>query len=211
MTADYRDFYWISPTVEPRRQRGFVRAESGWQSGRRPFKQRRPARVESFIGVYDEAWAAYGPGQIVTEYGLRWAFERGLDFDFRIGAEHYKYEWATRTSTVTTFSSHDLARLATWQSFTGTAYRSPQAKAGARAFLSREELRRTLVGGAARRLLRRRSRRSLAGFLVFLIHPERAAAAILVQIVTALGRCRTRRRARKAGRSRNSRTSCHRP
>ncbi len=60
-------------------------------------------RVESFIGVYDEAWAAYGPGQIVTEYCLRWAFERGLDFDFRIGAERYKYEWATRTSTVTTF------------------------------------------------------------------------------------------------------------
>ncbi len=57
-------------------------------------------RVESFMGVYDVAWASYGPGQIIAEYCLRWAFERGLDFDFRIGTEPYKYDWAKQSCAV---------------------------------------------------------------------------------------------------------------
>jgi len=59
-------------------------------------------RVEYLIGAFDAAWTSYGTGQIVTEYGLRWAFENGLDYDFRIGAESYKYKWATRSCATST-------------------------------------------------------------------------------------------------------------
>jgi CelD/BcsL family acetyltransferase involved in cellulose biosynthesis len=61
-----------------------------------------PCRVEYLIGAFDAAWTSYGAGQIVTEYGLRWAFEHGLDYDFRIGAEGYKYKWATRSCATST-------------------------------------------------------------------------------------------------------------
>jgi CelD/BcsL family acetyltransferase involved in cellulose biosynthesis len=30
---------------------------------------------------------------VLTEHVLRWAFERGLDVDFRIGDEPYKEKW----------------------------------------------------------------------------------------------------------------------
>lgn len=52
---------------------------------------------EVFIGVYDPAMNAFSPGQILTDHCLAWAFERGLDYDLRIGDAFYKRGWAPRT------------------------------------------------------------------------------------------------------------------
>jgi len=54
------------------------------------------ARVEALINVYDRAWRGYAPGQLVMEQCIAWAFERGLDFDLRIGDAAYKRSWASR-------------------------------------------------------------------------------------------------------------------
>jgi CelD/BcsL family acetyltransferase involved in cellulose biosynthesis len=53
-------------------------------------------RVEFLIGAFDEQWARYSPGQILMLECIRWSFERGLDYDFRIGDEAYKSTWARR-------------------------------------------------------------------------------------------------------------------
>jgi len=53
-------------------------------------------RLEFFIGAHDPEFSAYSPGEIVTEECLRWALERDLDYDFRIGDEAYKFAWARR-------------------------------------------------------------------------------------------------------------------
>jgi len=51
-------------------------------------------RVEYYLSAYDPEWSPYSPGAILIEYLLQWAFERDLDFDFRIGGQAYKYKWA---------------------------------------------------------------------------------------------------------------------
>jgi CelD/BcsL family acetyltransferase involved in cellulose biosynthesis len=61
------------------------------------------SRIEFYIGVYDAEWGSYSPGEIVTEACLQWAFERGLDYDFRIGVEAYKSTWAKRSLGTVTF------------------------------------------------------------------------------------------------------------
>ena len=53
--------------------------------------------VEYYFSSYDTEWNHYSPGVILIEYLLQWAFERGLDFDFRIGDQAYKYKWAERS------------------------------------------------------------------------------------------------------------------
>lgn len=60
-------------------------------------------RFEAMIGVYDPEWSNFSPGQILTEHCLAWAFERGLDFDLRIGAEPYKRDWAPRACNTTSW------------------------------------------------------------------------------------------------------------
>ena len=54
-------------------------------------------RFESYMVAYDPKWKSYSPGNILSEYTLQWAFDRGLDFDLRIGNEPYKYRWAKRS------------------------------------------------------------------------------------------------------------------
>lgn len=61
-------------------------------------------RIEGYVGAYDPAWSAGSPGNVLTEHVLRWAFERGLDVDFRIGDEQYKDRWTDR-----------VVDTATWQ------------------------------------------------------------------------------------------------
>lgn len=74
-------------------------------------------RVECLVGAFDAAWTSYGAGQIVTECGLQWAFENGLDYDFRIGAEDFKYKLAGRSCSTST------VHLATsWRAFPAVAY-----------------------------------------------------------------------------------------
>lgn len=54
------------------------------------------SRVELFVRAYDPSWARYAPGKLLNAHCLRWAFDRGLGYDFRIGTEPYKYLWADR-------------------------------------------------------------------------------------------------------------------
>lgn len=59
-------------------------------------------RVEGYVSAYDRAWRACAPGNVLIEHVVRWAFERGLDVDFRIGDQPYKEKWADhRIDTVT--------------------------------------------------------------------------------------------------------------
>jgi CelD/BcsL family acetyltransferase involved in cellulose biosynthesis len=62
-----------------------------------------PTRFEAHIGVYDPEWSFFAPGQVLTEHCLDWAFERGLDFDLRVGEEAYKRDWATRSCDTTSW------------------------------------------------------------------------------------------------------------
>lgn len=51
-------------------------------------------RVEFLIGCQDPAWGRYSTGELLMQDCLDWTFQRGLDYDFRIGDEPYKATWA---------------------------------------------------------------------------------------------------------------------
>jgi CelD/BcsL family acetyltransferase involved in cellulose biosynthesis len=57
-------------------------------------------RVEYYSNAYDDEWSTYSPGSVLIEYLLQWTFERGLDFDFRIGDQAYKYKWAKQSCNI---------------------------------------------------------------------------------------------------------------
>jgi CelD/BcsL family acetyltransferase involved in cellulose biosynthesis len=61
------------------------------------------SRCEGFITVYDPAFAAYSPGQIILADCLKWCQEQGLTYDFRIGEESYKRDWANGDCLATTY------------------------------------------------------------------------------------------------------------
>ncbi|HYD07157.1 MAG TPA: GNAT family N-acetyltransferase, partial [Reyranella sp.] len=54
-------------------------------------------RLEGYLSGFDSKWAHCSPGHLLVEYTARWAFERGLDLDTRIGDERYKQDWATHS------------------------------------------------------------------------------------------------------------------
>jgi CelD/BcsL family acetyltransferase involved in cellulose biosynthesis len=54
-------------------------------------------RAECLNTVYDRAYGKYGPGQLLIEECVKWAFEHDLIYDLRIGDEPYKGDWATDT------------------------------------------------------------------------------------------------------------------
>lgn len=58
------------------------------------------SRVEGFLSAYDLQWSIYSPGSLLTDYVMQWAFERGLDFDFRHGDQPHKYKWAKKSNVV---------------------------------------------------------------------------------------------------------------
>lgn len=58
---------------------------------------------ESFISTYDAEYRKFAPGRILLEHILRWAFERRLGYDFRIGDEDYKFLWCNGECPVTDF------------------------------------------------------------------------------------------------------------
>jgi CelD/BcsL family acetyltransferase involved in cellulose biosynthesis len=51
-------------------------------------------RIEMMNTVFESEYGKYGPGQILMEECLKWALERRLDFDMRIGDYPYKRSWA---------------------------------------------------------------------------------------------------------------------
>jgi CelD/BcsL family acetyltransferase involved in cellulose biosynthesis len=54
------------------------------------------ARVEGFVTTYDEAYAKASPGKLLRYEAARWAFERGLVYDLRIGGDAHKGRWANQ-------------------------------------------------------------------------------------------------------------------
>ena len=60
-------------------------------------------RVELVIAAFDPTFSKYGPGHLLFEGVLKWAFERRLDCDFRLGREAYKKLWTNSTSEAITY------------------------------------------------------------------------------------------------------------
>lgn len=60
-------------------------------------------RVGALVGFYDKEWRSFAPGQLLTEHCIRWAFDRGLDYDLRIGDDSYKRNWECRPYTTNTW------------------------------------------------------------------------------------------------------------
>lgn len=60
-------------------------------------------RYEGFIAAQDPEFANYSVGSIILIKTLEWLFHQGLAYDFRIGAEPYKREWATGNCPTTTY------------------------------------------------------------------------------------------------------------
>lgn len=60
-------------------------------------------RFEFFIVANDPAFENLSPGKILVEFIARWAFERGLEFDFRMVATDYKLRWANAEAVSTTW------------------------------------------------------------------------------------------------------------
>ncbi len=53
-----------------------------------------PSVFEFYITAYDAALENYSPGKVLLEHLTRWAFDRGLAFDFRVVTVPYKEQWA---------------------------------------------------------------------------------------------------------------------
>lgn len=67
-------------------------------------------RLEGYIGAFDGEFGKYSPGQILLGHILKWAFECGLDIDFRIGDQSYKRSWINRESEAITYEIADSPR-----------------------------------------------------------------------------------------------------
>ena len=52
--------------------------------------------LEAVIAAYDRSYYQYGPGQLLYEDLLKWACQRRLVFDFRLGNALYKRYWTNR-------------------------------------------------------------------------------------------------------------------
>jgi CelD/BcsL family acetyltransferase involved in cellulose biosynthesis len=60
-------------------------------------------RVENVIAVFEPAYGRYGPGQLLYEDILKWAFKQRLDCDFRLGNQPYKQSWTNSISEAITY------------------------------------------------------------------------------------------------------------
>ncbi len=72
-------------------------------------------RMELYLMAYDREWRSYGPGRLIFEEMVRWAFDKQLSVvDFRTGVEPFKYD----------FTSDETRRIDCFVpcSFWGTCY-----------------------------------------------------------------------------------------
>ena len=101
---DYRDFL-TALASRPRQQAGAVlftlRVDGKLVASK--LGTLDPQRLEIQMDVYDPAWSESAPGRLLTGYCLEWAFERGLDFVFRLGEEAFKRDWAPHSCDVVTW------------------------------------------------------------------------------------------------------------
>jgi len=65
--------------------------------------RRDSLRVEMLNTVFDPAYARYRVGHLLTAEALHWAYERGLDFDMRIGDYPYKRLWCNAACDTLTY------------------------------------------------------------------------------------------------------------
>lgn len=61
------------------------------------------ACYEGFIAAQDPAFSQYSVGTIILIECLKWCIASGRSYDFRIGAESYKLEWATGDNPATSY------------------------------------------------------------------------------------------------------------
>ena len=59
--------------------------------------------AEGVISAFDRSYRQYGPGQLLWEDILTWAFKRRLNFDFRLGNDTYKKRWTNQESQVVNY------------------------------------------------------------------------------------------------------------
>lgn len=53
------------------------------------------SRMELYMITYDRAWRSYGPGRLMLEEAVKWAFDNKISVvDFRTGLEPFKYGFA---------------------------------------------------------------------------------------------------------------------
>jgi CelD/BcsL family acetyltransferase involved in cellulose biosynthesis len=99
--ADYRDFLaaLVAQTHDPAGALLFTLTIDGKLVAAK-LATIDPQRLEIQMDVYDPALGAVAPGRLLTEYCLEWAVVRGLDFDFRLGEEAYKRDWAPHSCAV---------------------------------------------------------------------------------------------------------------
>jgi CelD/BcsL family acetyltransferase involved in cellulose biosynthesis len=62
------------------------------------------SRVEGLILGFDDGYAAFSPGRLLTAECIRWALERGLECDFGYGDQPYKESWANERGLLATFA-----------------------------------------------------------------------------------------------------------
>ncbi len=53
-------------------------------------------RFECNVGTFDYELRKYSPGHVLKEHHIRWALERGLDYDMRLGDGEHKRFWGNR-------------------------------------------------------------------------------------------------------------------
>ena len=55
--------------------------------------------VDGLIASFDDRYAKFGPGSIVMEHVIKWAFDQRLNVDFGVGAERFKAYWSRNNIT----------------------------------------------------------------------------------------------------------------
>ena len=56
------------------------------------------------MGAFDSELEKYSPGEILKEYCVRWAFERGLDYDMRHRDSQTKQFWNPEPAVATSYA-----------------------------------------------------------------------------------------------------------
>lgn len=60
-------------------------------------------RFECNVGTFDYEFRKWSPGHILKEYHIKWALDRGLDYDMRLGDGEHKRFWGNRIEQTTTW------------------------------------------------------------------------------------------------------------
>lgn len=60
-------------------------------------------RFECNVGTFDYEFRRFSPGHILKQHHIRWALERGLDYDMRLGDGEHKKFWGNRIENTFTY------------------------------------------------------------------------------------------------------------